>query len=99
MRLVVLLQQRLGDPATIGDLDRNEMEFGTQILIPRTTISSKIAPNTLGPGLPPRPLFGTTGGNNGVFPLPTFALVYRQVGFGQVALIANNPHLFAMPLS
>jgi long-chain fatty acid transport protein len=63
------------NPATIGGLDRSEMEFGLQVLIPRTTISSKIAPNTLGPGLPPRPFYGTTGGNNGVFPLPTFALV------------------------
>lgn len=65
------------NPATIGALGRSEMEVGTQILIPRTTLSSRIPPGALGPGLPPVPLRGNDGSNIGVFPLPTFGLVYR----------------------
>ena len=61
------------NPATIGGLERSEMVFGTELLIPRTTITSRVGAGTFGPTT----LAGTTGGNNGVFPLPTFALVYR----------------------
>jgi len=61
------------NPATIGGLERSEMVFGTELLIPRTTITSRVGAGMLGPTT----LAGTTGGNNGVFPLPTFALVYR----------------------
>ncbi|MGE5755263.1 MAG: OmpP1/FadL family transporter [Planctomycetaceae bacterium] len=65
------------NPATISGLGRSEMLFGTELLIPRTTVSSRVGANTFGPGLPPVPLAGTTGGNNGVFPLPSFGLVYQ----------------------
>lgn len=65
------------NPATMSGLARNEMMFATELLIPRTTLTSRVGAGAFGPGLPARPLSGTTGGNNGVFPLPTFALVYR----------------------
>jgi long-chain fatty acid transport protein len=62
------------NPATIGSLSRSEMSFGVELLIPRTTISSRIPAGVLGPNA----LSGTTGGNNGVFPLPAFALVQKM---------------------
>jgi long-chain fatty acid transport protein len=65
------------NPATISGLGRSEMVFGTELLIPRTTLTSRVGPNTFGPGLPPGPLRGNNGGNDGVFPLPTFSLVYQ----------------------
>src|SRR5690349_1317841 len=46
------------NPATIGALDRSEMVFGTEIVIPRTTITSHIPAGLLGPGSP-----GLTGHN------------------------------------
>jgi long-chain fatty acid transport protein len=61
------------NPATIGALTRSEMSFNTEILIPRTSITSKIPAGVLGPNA----ISGTTGGNNGIFPLPTFALVQK----------------------
>jgi long-chain fatty acid transport protein len=63
------------NPASIGGLGHNEMLFGLDLLIPRTTITSRVPAGALGAGSPA--MSGTTGGNNGVFPLPTFALVYR----------------------
>ena len=65
------------NPATISGLGRSEMGFGTELIIPRTTITSRIDAGTLGAGLPTRTLSGVTGGNNGVFPLPAFGLVYQ----------------------
>ncbi len=64
------------NPATIGSLARSEMSFATQVLIPRTTITSRIPAGVLGPNA----ISGTTGGNNGVFPLPAFALVQKIEG-------------------
>lgn len=76
------------NPATIGELGHSEMEFGTGILIPRTTISSRLPAGALGAGVPPTSLSGNTGGNNGVFVLPAIGLVYSPTespwsfGFG-----------------
>jgi len=64
------------NPATIGELGRSEMEFGTGFLVPRTTVSSRVPAGALGNGLPPTAMSGTTGGNNGVFLLPTVGVVY-----------------------
>ncbi len=61
------------NPATISGLSHSEMEFGAELIIPRTTLSSRIPAGVLGPTA----IAGTSGGNNGVFPLPTFGLVYR----------------------
>jgi len=80
------------NPAAITGLDHNEIGFGAEVLIPRTTITSRVAANSFGPGLPAQNLSGTTGGNNGVFTLPSFGLVYKPedspitYGFGLFAL-------------
>jgi long-chain fatty acid transport protein len=77
------------NPATISDLG-SEMEFGTGVLIPRTSISSFVPAGALGNGQPAANLGRgvTTGGNNGVFLLPVVGLVYNpkdsplSYGFG-----------------
>lgn len=76
------------NPATIGELGHSEMEFGAGFVDPRTTISSRLAPNALAAGVPAGPVGGNTGGNNGLFLLPAVALVYSpndspwSYGFG-----------------
>src|SRR4051812_42158136 len=65
------------NPATIAGLPSSELETAFELLIVRTSLSSRIAAGALGPGLPPRSLYGHTGGNDGVFPLPIVGLVYR----------------------
>src|SRR4051812_41081644 len=64
------------NPATIGDLGRSEMAFGTGILIPRSTISSRVPAGSFGNGFPAKTTAGTTGGNNGVFLIPSIGLVF-----------------------
>ena len=61
------------NPATITALPRSEMSYGIEVLIPRTTIASRIPAGVLGPNA----ISGNSGGNNGVFPLSTFALIHR----------------------
>lgn len=51
------------------------MELGTGFLVPRTTLSSRVPAGALGPGNPPTPVAGNTGGNNGVFLLPSVGVV------------------------
>src|SRR3954470_24234744 len=62
------------NPATITGV-KNEMEFGIGFLTPRTTISSRVNQGAFGFGQPTSTLSGNTGGNNGVFILPTIGLV------------------------
>ena len=49
------------NPATIGGLGRSEMLFGTELLIPRSTLSSRVPAGVARPTAMP----ATTGGNNG----------------------------------
>jgi long-chain fatty acid transport protein len=65
------------NPATIGGLPQSEMEFGTSIVIPRTTLSSRLQAGSLGMGQPPTSLAGTTGANNGIFLAPAVGIVYN----------------------
>ena len=65
------------NPATIGALGHSEMEFGVGILIPRTSLQSSVPAGAFGPNSPTSNVRGNTGGNNGVFLLPMFALVYN----------------------
>jgi long-chain fatty acid transport protein len=65
------------NPATISGLTQSEMEFGLEILYPRTQVSSFLPANSFGPGFPPANLSGTTSANNGVIPIPTIGVVYR----------------------
>jgi long-chain fatty acid transport protein len=80
------------NPAAITGLESSDMGFGAEVLIPRTTITSHLNANSFGPGLPAQNMTGTTGGNNGVFTIPSFGLVYKPddspitYGFGLFAL-------------
>jgi long-chain fatty acid transport protein len=65
------------NPASISGLPRNEMEFGLELLAPQTTLHSTVPANALGLGIPPATLSGFNEGDNGVYPLPSFGLVYR----------------------
>jgi long-chain fatty acid transport protein len=68
------------NPATISGLDRSEMDFGLEILDPRTRVASTIPAGALGALGPAVTLSGSNDGDNGVFPLPTVGLVYRPEG-------------------
>src|SRR5207248_7195529 len=50
---------------------------GAELLYPRSTLSSSVAAGAFGPGTPPAPLAGSSSSDSGVFPLPSFGLVYR----------------------
>jgi long-chain fatty acid transport protein len=66
------------NPASIAGLTNSELESGLELLFPRTWISSRVAANALRPGLPPQSMYGNTGANNGVQPLPFLGLTYRS---------------------
>src|SRR5262245_4916468 len=64
------------NPATISALPQSELDFGMELLYTRSKLSSEVGGGALGPGLPPVALAGSTRGDGGVFPLPSFGLVY-----------------------
>ena len=65
------------NPATISGLQSSEVEFGLGLVLPSTTVSSSVAPNSFGVGVPPIPLAGSTRSEPGVSPVPTIALVHK----------------------
>jgi long-chain fatty acid transport protein len=65
------------NPATLSGLSQSEMEFGVQLLYTRTTLSSSLGANSVGPGLPATSLSGSTSSDTGIYPLPSFGLSYR----------------------
>jgi long-chain fatty acid transport protein len=65
------------NPATISGLERSELDFGVELLYPRTRLASSIPAGALGPIGPPIPFAGSDKGDNGVFPLPSMGLVFR----------------------
>jgi long-chain fatty acid transport protein len=68
------------NPATISGLPSSELDFGLELLYPRSTVSSAVPGDALGPGLPTGPVAGTTRDEAGVFPIPTWGFVYRPEG-------------------
>jgi long-chain fatty acid transport protein len=68
------------NPATISGLPASELDFALELLYPRSTVSSAVPGNALGPGLPPGPMAGTTHDEAGVFPVSTAGFVYRPEG-------------------
>src|SRR5262249_7187361 len=48
------------NPATISGLPSSELDFALELLYPRSTVSSAISGDALGPGLPPGLAAGTT---------------------------------------
>lgn len=88
------------NPASIGGLANSEMSFGLELALPTGTISSHVAANTLGPGVPPVPLAGTTRTQSGAAPIPAFGYVHKPQDsnwtyglglFGIGGFVANYP--------
>jgi long-chain fatty acid transport protein len=65
------------NPASISGLPSSSMDFGVELLYPQTRLSSSLPANAFGPGIPGAAVSGSSRGDDGVFPLPTMALVYR----------------------
>ena len=65
------------NPATISGLPSSSIDFGVELLYPQTRVSSSLPANAFGPGVPPVGPSGSDRGDDGVFALPTMALVYR----------------------
>jgi long-chain fatty acid transport protein len=95
------------NPATLSGLPRSEIDFGLELLYTTSYLSSEVAPGAFGPGTPPVPLAGSTRGDGGVFPLPSFGFAYRPeespwsfgVGvFGVGGFGSNYPGSFTNPI-
>ncbi len=68
----------LWNPATMGGLQRSEMELGVMIELPHSSLSSRIDLGGLTSLLPPNfPVAGTTNSDVGFAPLPAVAVVYQ----------------------
>ncbi len=65
------------NPAAISGLEQSEIDFGVELLHPRSRLASSIGAGTILPGFPPVSLSGSDEGDNGLFPLPAFGLVYK----------------------
>jgi long-chain fatty acid transport protein len=65
------------NPASIAGLASSEIEAAVGLLDVRTWISSRVAAGALGGGLPAQSIYGHTGGNDGVTPVPILGLIYR----------------------
>ncbi len=68
------------NPATISGLPSSELDFSLELLYPRSTVSSAVPGDALGPGLPSGPVAGATHDDAGAFPIPTGGFVYRPDG-------------------
>lgn len=66
------------NPAAISGLKSSEMSFGLGLLLPTTSVSSSLAANSLGAGVPPIPLQGSNRSNAGVTPIPDIGFVDRS---------------------
>lgn len=95
------------NPATIGALSGSEVSVGMEFLLPSERLSSAIAANAFGAGLPPVDLAGSTRGEPGVLPIPNIALVHLDpdscltYGFGVLSVggfAANYPASVSNPI-
>jgi long-chain fatty acid transport protein len=68
------------NPATISGLEQSQLDFGAELLFPRTRLESTIPAGALGAFGPPATLSGSDRGDNGTFPLPSIGLAYRPEG-------------------
>jgi long-chain fatty acid transport protein len=68
------------NPATMSGLPSSELDFGAEFLWPASRLASSVPAGALGPAGPPVPLAGSDRGDNGIFPLPSGAVVYRPEG-------------------
>src|SRR5277367_1693567 len=63
------------NPATISGLPGSSIDFGVELLYPQTRLSSSYSANSFGPGIPPINLSGSDRGDDGIFAVPSMALV------------------------
>jgi len=68
----------LWNPASISGLPGSEIAFGFELLLPTENLSSSIAGNAFGPGMPPIDLAGSTYAEAGVCPIPSMAWVHKD---------------------
>jgi long-chain fatty acid transport protein len=64
------------NPATITALP-SSADFSLEMMLPHANLASSISPGALGGGFPPVPLSGSNKSDSGVFPLPSFGVVYQ----------------------
>lgn len=64
------------NPATISSL-QNSTDFGLELLVPHSTLSSTVNANSFGAGVPPITMSGTNKSTATTFPLPEFGVIYR----------------------
>ena len=95
------------NPASISGLERSEIIFGLELLMPTERLSSAIEPGALGGGFPPVRLSGSDGGEPGVSPIPSVALVHKSEDspwtyglgiFGIAGFRVNYPSSAANPV-
>ena len=65
------------NPATTSGLTTSSIDIGVELLYPQTRLSSNYGANVFGPGIPPGPFAGSDRGDDGVFAIPSMALVYK----------------------
>ncbi|HYW79365.1 MAG TPA: outer membrane protein transport protein [Thermoguttaceae bacterium] len=65
------------NPASISGLASSEIGFGLELLLPTEELSSQVAANAFGAGVPPVNLSGSTQGEPGVSPIPSAAWVHK----------------------
>jgi long-chain fatty acid transport protein len=102
------------NPATTTALPSSSLDFGLELLYPQTSLASSLPANSLGRGIPPIPLAGSSRGDDGIFPLPSIGLIYKPdespftlglglfpvAGFGvNYSASATNPILTPQPPS
>lgn len=68
------------NPATLSGFRRSELEAGVELLFPDTGLSSLVPAGSLGQGIPPITLSGSSSSDSGAFPLPTIGLAYVPKG-------------------
>jgi long-chain fatty acid transport protein len=88
------------NPATLSGLPHNEMTFGAEFLLPYASVSSSVAANSFGAGIPPIGLAGSTKSDSGAMVLPNFGWSHHiqdtdlTVGLGLISaagLSVNYP--------
>ena len=68
------------NPASISGLPCSDISFGFGVLLPTTSLSSRIGAGALAPGYPPVDLVGSDGSEPGISMLPTMAFVHKVEG-------------------
>ena len=58
------------------------LTFFNTVLVPRSTLSSRVPANALGPNTPAVNSVGNTGSNSGTFLLPLIGLVAGALAYG-----------------